>query len=55
MLADGFTEDLSDSKSPQVSMTLLSILADLDKDVVWMVSLPVPVPTLWWLYRVHQL
>ena len=55
MLADGFTEDLSDSKSPQVSMTLLSILADLDKDVVWMVSPPVPVPTLWWLYRVHQL
>ena len=29
---------LSDSKSPQVSRTLLSILADLDNTVVWMVS-----------------
>ena len=29
---------LSDSKSPQVSKTLLSILADLNNAVVWMVS-----------------
>ena len=29
---------LSDSKSPQVSRTLLSILADLSKVVVWIVS-----------------
>ena len=29
---------LSDSKSPQVFMTLLSILADLNNAVVWMVS-----------------
>ena len=29
---------LSDSKSPQVSRTLLCILADLNKAVVWMVS-----------------
>ena len=29
---------LSDSKSPQVSRTLLSILADLNNVVVWMVS-----------------
>ena len=29
---------LSDSKSPQVSSTLLSILADLSPAVVWMVS-----------------
>ena len=29
---------LSDSKSPQVSRTLLSILADLNNAVVWMVS-----------------
>ena len=28
---------LSYSQSPQVSRTLLSILADLNKDVVWMV------------------
>ena len=33
---------LSDSNSPQVSRTLLSILADLNNAVVWMVStLPV--------------
>ena len=30
---------LSDSKSPQVSRTLLSILVDLNKDVVWIVSI----------------
>ena len=29
---------LNDSKSPQISRTLLSILADLNKAVVWMVS-----------------
>ena len=29
---------LSDSKSPQVSMTLLDILADLSNAVVWIVS-----------------
>ena len=29
---------LSDNKSPQVSRTLLSILADLNNTVVWMVS-----------------
>ena len=29
---------LSDSKSPQISRTLLSILADLNNAVVWMVS-----------------
>ena len=33
-----FNWSLSDSKSPQVSRTLLSILADLDNAVVWMVS-----------------
>ena len=31
---------LSDSKSPQVSRTLLSILSDLNYAVVWMVSTP---------------
>ena len=31
---------LTDSKSPKVSWTLLSILADLNKAVVWMVSIP---------------
>ena len=34
MLADGFHWRLSDSKSPQVSKTLLSILADLNNYVV---------------------
>ena len=33
---------LSDSKSPQVSRTLLSILAVLNNAVVWMVSTPPP-------------
>ena len=33
-----FPWSLSDSKSPQVSRTLLSILADLNNAVVWMVS-----------------
>ena len=33
-----FHWNLSDSKSPQVSRTLLSILAVLNNDVVWMVS-----------------
>ena len=32
-----FHWSLSDSKSPQVSRTLLSILADLNYAVVWMV------------------
>ena len=32
-----FLWSLSDSKYPQVSRTLLSILADLNNDVVWMV------------------
>ena len=35
-----FPRSLSDSKSPQVSRTLLSILADLNNDVVWMVNTP---------------
>ena len=34
----GFHYSFSDSKSPQVSRTLLSILAILKNDVVWMVS-----------------
>ena len=33
-----FHWSLSDSNSPQVSRTLLSILADLNNVVVWMVS-----------------
>ena len=33
-----FHWSLSDSKSPQVSRTLLSILADLNNTVVWMIS-----------------
>ena len=37
-LADGFHWSLSDSKSPQVSRTLFSILADLNNAVVWIVS-----------------
>ena len=37
-LADCFHWSLSDSKSPQVSRSLLSILAVLNNVVVWMVS-----------------
>ena len=37
-LADDFPLELCDSKSPQVSRTLLSILADLNNVVVWIVS-----------------
>ena len=33
-----FHWNLSDSKSPQVSLTFLNIMADLNKAVVWMVS-----------------
>ena len=40
-LPDGFS--LSDSKSPQVSRTLLSILAVLNNNVVWMVSTRPPI------------
>ena len=38
VLADGFHWSFSESKSPQVSRTLLSILAVLNNVVVWMVS-----------------
>ena len=37
-----FHWSLSDSKSPQVSRTLLSILAVLNNAVIWMVSTPPP-------------
>ena len=57
-----FLLSLSDSKSPQASRTLFSILTDLNNVVFWMTplvllfpSLPVSVPVLWWPYRVHQL
>ena len=33
-----FHQSVSDSKPPQISRTLLSILADLNNFVVWMVS-----------------
>ena len=35
-----FHWSLSDTNSPLVSRTLLSIWADLNRDVVWMVSIP---------------
>ena len=52
---------LSDSKSPQVSRTLLNILVLLNNAVVWMVSTSPLIskssnqPILWGLYRAHQL
>ena len=38
-----FYRSLSDSKSVQFSKTLLSILADLNNAVVWMVSIRPPI------------
>ena len=37
VLADGFLSSLSDSKSSHVYRTFLSILADLNNAVIWMV------------------
>ena len=48
---------LSDSKSPQVFRTLLSILAVLNYVIVWMVSTRPPSSKssiLWWLYHHHH-
>ena len=52
---------LSKSKSSQVSRTLLTILANLDNAIVWMLSThPLisrssnPCTILWWLYKEHQ-
>ena len=48
----------SDSKSPQVSRTLLSILAVPSNAVVWMVSTHSSISnssSLWWLPRANQL
>ena len=43
--------------TPQVSRTPLSILADLNNAVVWIVPTRslVPVSIIWWLYQEHQL
>ena len=38
-LTGGFPWSLSDSKSPQISGTLRSILADFSSAVVWVVSI----------------
>ena len=35
----------SDSKSPQISRTLLSIIADIKNALVWMVSIPPRIPS----------
>ena len=55
-----FHWSLSDSKSLQVSRTLLCILADLNNNLVWIISThplisKFPVSVLWWQYRVRQL
>ena len=57
-----FYWSLSDIKSSQVSKILVSILANLNNGVVWMVLLvllfPSPLallPILWWQYRQRQL
>ena len=50
---------LSDSKSPHVSRILLSILADRNNAVVWMVPactpIPIPLQSLLGSFRAHQL
>ena len=38
-----FHKSLSDSKCPQASRTLLNILADLNKNVIQMVSIRPPI------------
>ena len=38
-----FHKNLSDSKCPEVSRTILSILADLNNAVVWMISARPPI------------
>ena len=51
-----FLWSLRDRKSPQVSCSLLSILADLNSAVVLLFpGRPVPVPFLWRLYWARQL
>ena len=48
----------SNSKSPQISRTLLSILTYLNSAVVWMVYARPSISNssiLWWLFQVHQL
>ena len=61
-LADGFSLEFVSNKSSQVSKTLLSILADLNNAVVWMVStrpviskFSILVIILWWLYHENLL
>ena len=53
-----FHWSLSDSKSPQISSTLLSSVADFNNVVVWIVSAlfvisAVSLPVLRWLYQEH--
>ena len=45
-LTDSFHLSLSDNKSPQVSRTLLNILADFNSAVVWTVSI-IPLISTW--------
>ena len=51
MLTDGFNWSLSDSKSPQVSRTRLSILAVLNNAVVLIVSTRPPTSKSSWLFN----
>ena len=52
-----FHRNLSDSQSPQISSIFLSIIADLNNAVAWMVSTRplILVSILWWLCQEHQL
>ena len=54
-----FHWSLNDSKFHQVSTTLLSILGDLNRAIVWMISIRPPIfnssSPLWGLFQVHQL
>ena len=49
-----FNRSLSDSKSPQVSGTLLSILVDLNCTVDLFLNLPVPLSILCGLFQAHH-
>ena len=45
--ADGLSLEFNESKSPQISKTLLSILAEINIAVVWMVSTCINILLFW--------
>ena len=54
----GFHRNLSDTKSLQVSWTILSVKADLNDDAIWIVpighQIPAPFSSLWGPFQARQ-